>query len=87
MRKVNPQKLLAFVKRIEELEELEELQGVQKVNQNFEFYAFRSEMISANHLSDPRTSESFNDIFDILKKNDFDILSGVDCGEVLAFVA
>jgi serine/threonine protein kinase len=47
---------------------------------------FVSEMISTNQSPDRRISESFNDIFDILKENYFQILSGVDFSEVLTFV-
>jgi serine/threonine protein kinase len=47
---------------------------------------FVLEMISADQSPDRGISESFNHIFDVLKANDFGILSGVDSAEVLSFV-
>jgi serine/threonine protein kinase len=47
---------------------------------------FVLEMISADQWAGLGISQSFNDIFDRLKKNDFEILSGVDSAEVLSFV-
>jgi hypothetical protein len=47
---------------------------------------FVLEMISANQSPDVGISESFNNIFDHLKENNFQILSGVDSAEVLNFV-
>jgi hypothetical protein len=47
---------------------------------------FVLEMISVDQSADREISESFNDIFDDLKENDFQILFGVDSAEVLAFV-
>jgi hypothetical protein len=47
---------------------------------------FILDMISANQSSDRGISESFNNIFDLLKENDFQILSGVDSAEVLSFI-
>jgi hypothetical protein len=47
---------------------------------------FVSQLISADESSDQGISESFNDIFNILKMNDFQILSDVDSVEVLRFV-
>jgi hypothetical protein len=47
---------------------------------------FVLEMISVDQSADRGISESFNDIFDHLKKNNFQILSGVDSAEVLMFV-
>jgi serine/threonine protein kinase len=47
---------------------------------------FVLKMISGDQSDDRGISESFNDIFDLLKKNVFKILSGVDSAEVLSFV-
>jgi hypothetical protein len=47
---------------------------------------FLSELIEAGQSPKLRISQSFNDIFDILKRNDFGIVSGVDSADVLAFV-
>jgi serine/threonine protein kinase len=47
---------------------------------------FVLDMISADQSRDRRIRESFNNIFDHLKKNHFEILSGVDLSEVLNFV-
>jgi hypothetical protein len=47
---------------------------------------FVLEMISANRSADRGISESFNNIFDFLKENDFQILSGVDSVEVWKFI-
>jgi serine/threonine protein kinase len=47
---------------------------------------FVSQLISADKSSDQGIRESFNDIFNILKMNDFQILSDVDSVEVLRFV-
>jgi hypothetical protein len=47
---------------------------------------FVLKMISADQSRDRGKSESFNHIFDLLKENDFEILSGVDSAEVLSFV-
>jgi serine/threonine protein kinase len=47
---------------------------------------FVLKMMSADQLPAGGISESFNDIFDVLKANDFKILSGVDSAEVLRFV-
>jgi hypothetical protein len=41
-----------------------------------------SEMISTNQSPDQRISDSFNDIFEILRKKDFNIVPRVDCPEV-----
>jgi serine/threonine protein kinase len=47
---------------------------------------FVLEMISADQSSDQKISESFNNIFDHLKRHNFEIQSGVDSAEVLSFV-
>jgi hypothetical protein len=47
---------------------------------------FVLEIISANQLSDRGKRVSFKNIFDVLKVNDFKIVSGVDSAEVLRFV-
>jgi hypothetical protein len=47
---------------------------------------FVLEMISVKHSSHGGISESFNNIFDVLEENDFQIMSGVDSAEVLTFV-
>jgi hypothetical protein len=47
---------------------------------------FVLEMISANQSADWEICELFNNIFDLLKENDFKILSGVDSMEVLTLV-
>jgi serine/threonine protein kinase len=47
---------------------------------------FVLKMISGDQWPDEGISESFNHIFDVLKENDFEILSGVDSAEVLRFV-
>jgi hypothetical protein len=47
---------------------------------------FVSEIIAASQSPTMRTKESFRDVFDILKKNDFAILAGVDSADVLSFV-
>jgi hypothetical protein len=48
--------------------------------------AFVSEIIATSQSPQLRTKESFHDIFDILKDNDFAIVSGVDSADVLSFV-
>jgi hypothetical protein len=50
-----------------------------------DFPTFVLKMISGDQWADRRKSESFNHIFDILKANGFEILSGVDSAEVLTF--
>jgi serine/threonine protein kinase len=47
---------------------------------------FVSQLIEARQSRGFRMVRSFNDIFDILKENDFEILSGVDSADVLTFV-
>jgi hypothetical protein len=47
---------------------------------------FILEMISADQSPVQGIDESFNDIFDVLKENEFNILFGVDSVEVLTFV-
>jgi serine/threonine protein kinase len=47
---------------------------------------FVSELIITGQSPKPGLRQSFNDIFDILKKNDFGIVSGVDSADVLSFV-
>jgi serine/threonine protein kinase len=47
---------------------------------------FVSELVEVGKSPESRISESFNDIFNILKKNNFEIMSGVDSADVLAFV-
>jgi hypothetical protein len=47
---------------------------------------FVLELIEAQKSSRSRIHQSFNDIFDILKKNKFGIVSGVDSADVLTFV-
>jgi serine/threonine protein kinase len=47
---------------------------------------FVLELIAEGQSSNRGISESFNDIFDHLKRNDFQILPGVDLVEVLSFV-
>jgi serine/threonine protein kinase len=47
---------------------------------------FVLEMISAKQSSRGGISESFNNIFDVLKEHNFQILSGVDSAELLTFV-
>jgi hypothetical protein len=47
---------------------------------------FVSELMVAEQSPESGLCQSFNDIFDILKKNDFGIFSGVDSADVLAFV-
>jgi hypothetical protein len=47
---------------------------------------FVLEMISADQSPDEGTSESFNNIFGLLKENDFQILSGVDSVSFITWV-
>jgi hypothetical protein len=47
---------------------------------------FVSELIESGQSREWRIGHSFNDIFEILKTNDFEIVSGVDSADVLAFV-
>jgi hypothetical protein len=47
---------------------------------------FVSQLIETRQSPGLRIVRSFNDIFDILKKNDFEILSGVESADVLTFV-
>jgi hypothetical protein len=47
---------------------------------------FVLKMIPADQWAGGRICESFNDVFDLLKKNDFEIPSGVDSAEVLTFI-
>jgi hypothetical protein len=47
---------------------------------------FVSQLIETRQSRGLRMVRSFNDIFDILKENDFEILSGVDSADVLTFV-
>jgi serine/threonine protein kinase len=47
---------------------------------------FVSKLIVAGQSPESGLCQSFNEIFNILKKNDFRILSGVDSADVLAFV-
>jgi serine/threonine protein kinase len=47
---------------------------------------FVSKLLVAGQSPESGLRQSFNDIFDILKNNDFGIVSGVDSGDVLAFV-
>jgi hypothetical protein len=47
---------------------------------------FVLELIEAQQSPESRKYQSFNDIFDILKKNKFGIVSGVDSADVLTFV-
>jgi serine/threonine protein kinase len=47
---------------------------------------FVSELIASGRSRECRIGQSFNDIFDILKTNEFKIMSGVDSVDVLAFV-
>jgi hypothetical protein len=47
---------------------------------------FISKLIALGQSSEPRIGQSFNDIFSILKNNEFKIMFGVDSVDVLAFV-
>jgi hypothetical protein len=47
---------------------------------------FVLELIEAQQSPGSRIHQSFNDIFDILKRNNFGIVSGVDSADVLTFV-
>jgi serine/threonine protein kinase len=47
---------------------------------------FVLELIEAGQSPGSQKQQSFNDIFDILKYNDFEIVSGVDSANVLTFV-
>jgi hypothetical protein len=47
---------------------------------------FVSQLIETRQSRRLGMVRSFNDIFDILKKNDFKVLSGVDSADVLTFV-
>jgi hypothetical protein len=47
---------------------------------------FVLELIEAGLSPGSRRQQSFNDIFNILKENDFEIVSGVDSADVLTFV-
>jgi serine/threonine protein kinase len=47
---------------------------------------FISRIIEAGLSSETQTRRSFRDIFEILRRNDFRIMAGVDSEEVLAFV-
>jgi hypothetical protein len=47
---------------------------------------FVLELIEAGQSPGSRRQQTFNDIFDVLKKNDFRIVSGVDSADVLTFV-
>jgi hypothetical protein len=47
---------------------------------------FVSQLIETRQSRGFGMVQSFNDIFDILKKNDFKILSGVDSADVLTFI-
>jgi hypothetical protein len=47
---------------------------------------FVLELIEAGQSPESRRQQTFNNIFDVLKKNDFEIVSGVDSADVLTFV-
>jgi hypothetical protein len=47
---------------------------------------FVSKLIKAEQSPVPEISQSFNNIFDFLRKNDFNIMPGVDSADVLTFV-
>jgi hypothetical protein len=47
---------------------------------------FVLELIDAGQSPESRKQQTFNDIFDVLKENDFEIVSEVDSAEVLTFV-
>jgi uncharacterized protein YdaT len=47
---------------------------------------FVSEIIATSQSPEWRRRESFHNIFDILKENDFTIMSEVDSADVLSFV-
>jgi hypothetical protein len=47
---------------------------------------FVLKLIETGQSPGSRRQQSFNNIFNILKKNDFEIVSGVDSADVLTFV-
>jgi hypothetical protein len=47
---------------------------------------FVLKLIEACWSPGSREQQTFNDIFNILKENDFEIVSGVDSADVLTFV-
>jgi hypothetical protein len=47
---------------------------------------FVLELIESAQSPGSRRQQTFNDIFDVLKNNNFEIVSGVDSADVLTFV-
>jgi serine/threonine protein kinase len=58
----------------------------EKATVHLDIPVFVSEIIAADRRPELRIRHSFNDIYDILKKHDFEIVPEVDSAEVWAFV-